>query len=239
MENLKKKIFEPTLSLFLCLFLVASFPVFAETIDEAKLAAQEGLNFFLESIPVGFEKYYGFENREEFSWAILGEPYQMYTIHPDNLIYERPAYTNFIIPLEEWRFPVIYQGCMRTLLTVAKMNGEWKAVAIGGSGIASELDRLEKIYSFGGYRTKRALLRLYQIKADFIAICDDSQKLEDGMFFPLQSARMAIGANIDELIIFSLPELLLLLKQKYRFVILNLKTDEDSGGTRNNKKRKK
>lgn len=221
------------------LLISSSLVIYANTSDKVQQAAQEGLIHFLGKIPVGLEENYGFKTRQEFDWAFLGEPYQMYTIHPDLLINEQPIGSGFIISLEIWRFPVLSHGSIRTLLTVAKVEGEWKAVAIGGAGIASELDQLEKVYSFDRNNTKRALLRLYQIKSDFVAIGDMTQRIEETMFAPLQSARMQLGVGEDEGIIYSLPELVPILQQKYKSVILNLPMEEYAKPRKDIKKKDK
>ena len=222
-----KKMTRKSIVFFSFILLISiSLAVSAIPSDKVQQAAQEGLIHFLGKIPVGLEENYGFNSRQEFDWAFLGEPYEMYTIHPDFLINERPIGSGFITPLEIWRFPVLSHDSMRTLLTVAKVEGEWKAVAIGGAGIAFELDQLEKIYSFDRNNTKRVLLRLYQIKSDFVSIGDLTQRIEEAMFAPLQSARMQMRLGKDERIIYSLPELVPILQKKYKSVILNLPMDE-------------
>ncbi|MCJ7579200.1 MAG: hypothetical protein MUP98_01540 [Candidatus Aminicenantes bacterium] len=219
------------------LLISSSLTVYAAANEKVQQAAQEGLVYFLEKIPVGMEKNYGFNNRQEFDWAFLGEPYELYTIPPDSLINEQPIGAGFLTPLEIWRFPVISQDSMRTLLTVAKMWGEWKAVSIGGTGIALELDQLEKMYSFDRNNTKRVMVRLFQIKSDFITICNLTQEIEDAMFVPLQSARMQMRLGEAERLLYSLPELVPILQKKIKSVILDFPIDEQSKLRKNVKKK--
>jgi len=224
---------------FFILLISSSLASYANTSNRVQQAAQEGLIHFLGKIPVGSEKKYGFNSRQEFDWAFLGAPYELYTIHPDLLVSERPVGSGFLTPLEIWRFPVLSQGSMRTLLTVAKVEGEWKAVAIGGAGIAFELDRLEEIYSFDRNNTKRVLLRLFQIKSDFVSIGNLTQRIEETMFAPLQSARMQMRLGEAERIIYSLPELVLILQKKFKSVILDLPRDEQTKPRKDGKKKDK
>lgn len=225
MDFRMKKLTKPSVYVTSCIFIfmALSLNVFSETIDEVYIAAYDGLDLFLNSIPVGFEKQYGFKNRKEFNKTALGEPYHMHTIYPQSLAYGTPFDNEYIVPLTQWRFPVICEGKIRALLTVSKINGIWRAVDIGAARLATELDMIEKTFINYEQDTKKVLLRLYQIKADFVLFYEKSKRIEEGMLFPLQSGYMAIGGWKKGQAIFSFKDLLPILKKKYKSIYFDLR----------------
>ena len=118
--------------------------------------------------------------------ATIGVPYQMYTIHPDVMKENVTITDDMITSAEEWRFPIICNGRIRALLTVAKANGQWQAVDIGAAALASEMDALEKNLSLTTRDINRIILRLYQINSDFIVITEGSAKITNGLFYPVK-----------------------------------------------------
>lgn len=187
------KIFKRFLYFLLFVILSVSVHVYADSVPaEVAAAADSGLIRMLNSIPQGFESRYGFDNRDEFDNAYTGAPYRMCTIPPAKLdIDYRGAAT--IEPLNVWRFPVICSGSVRSLLTVAQMKGEWRAVEIGAAGLASEFAEFEKNLSKKEKTRNRVLLRLYQFKSDYIGLLDYDREMEAGTFYPLKSASI----NLD------------------------------------------
>ena len=180
------------ISILLMLFLNRAY---AEIPGGVYNAAELGLSRMLVSIPQGYELRYGFVNREEFAKATIGIPYQMYTIHPDLMKDTVTITDDMITSAEEWRFPVICNGSIRALLTVAKVKGQWQAVDIGAATLASEIDVLEKGLSLKTRDINRIILRLYQIQSDFIVITEGSAKITNGSFYPVKSSRMGEGGS--------------------------------------------
>jgi|WetSurMetagenome_2_1015567.scaffolds.fasta_scaffold229258_2 hypothetical protein len=181
-----------SMSILLMLFLNSAY---AEISGDVNNAAELGLSRMLGSIPQGYELQYGFANREEFAIATVGIPYQMYTIHPDMMKDNVTVTDDMITSVEEWRFPVICNGSIRALLTVAKVKGQWQAVDIGAATLASEIDRLEKGLSLKTRDINRIILRLYQINSDFIVITEGSEKITNGSFYPVKSSRIGFGGS--------------------------------------------
>jgi len=212
-DKKRTRLFRPIL--LICVFLGIHSLTFGNEENGVYQAAEAGLHPFLNSIPQGFESSFGFGGREEFSLASLGSPYQLCTIHPKNLAPEAVAGEGLILPLEEFRFPIICRGTMRALLTVARMNGEWRAVEIGAAGLAAELNKLEMNYPASGKESQRILLRLYQLKIDFAGFRETSQRLEETTFVPLRSARLALGTAEEMFILYSYPETLKRARDKY------------------------
>jgi hypothetical protein len=177
-------------------------------------AAEAGLKPFLDLIPPGQEKEYGFENRADFAWAQLGRPYELRTVQPQDLLNPNALLPGVpIVSLNQWRFPVMSRGRICALLTVARMRNDWEAVDLGAAGLASELDAMEKRYGFDNPSLSKTLLRLYQWKIDFVGISGMTQNLEDDRFFPLRSAQLFLGLKGGEFVQYSGRELGRLMKK--------------------------
>ena len=206
----------------LCLFVILICflnVVYAESPRDVNMAAEAGLSHMLASIPKGYESKYGFANREEFETATVGLPYQMQTIHPEIMKSNAAITDDMITSVEEWRFPVICDGRVRALLTVAKVEGRWQAVDIGAATLASEIDTLEKDLSLAKRNVNRTILRLYQIRSDFIVITDSSGKVTTGSFYPLNSEQKGYRGSQNEISRFSsstFQDLLPGLRDRYR-----------------------
>ncbi|MBN1274418.1 MAG: hypothetical protein JXB26_19320 [Candidatus Aminicenantes bacterium] len=222
-------------SLAVLVLLTCSSFLISRPSDEVYAAAFEGMPYFLNAIPEGMEKSFGFSSREEFEKASLGEPYLMQTVDPEKLLNTAYRERDCIISLPEWRFPVICEGNIKTLLTVANINGTWQAVAIGGAGLARELDALEKKYGFDPLNSSKAILRLFQLKADILSVSETGERWEDGLFFPLSSALVITGSSRQEDAFYFFDELLPILKEQYLAVWPYIEKDpQNNKGKRGN-----
>ncbi|MCX6566133.1 MAG: hypothetical protein NTW38_06880 [Candidatus Aminicenantes bacterium] len=200
--------------------------------DNAFQAAAQGLKLFLNAIPEGREPALGFGDRAEFDLAYLGNPYEMYTIHPDRLASAEGSGDKIILSLKQFRFPILCNGKIRALLNVAEVNSEMEAVGIGAANLASAIERIENsIPSSGGF-SRRILLRLYQLRIDFIGYFQEGQSLEKGLFIPLPSALALIGAEPEEIIFYSYPQMLNLVRGKFAELPESLKGDYKNGEER-------
>lgn len=151
--------------------------------DEIITAAKKDLNKFLNLIPAGVEKLYGFENREDFLRAQIGAPFRMYSLNTGFLNNLKSDLKEFIYPVDEWRVPVLIDDKMVSLLTVVKENESYKCVDIGGSALASELNQYEIFYDKNS--DLRALLRLYQIHCDILIISGKNRNITEGNCYSL------------------------------------------------------
>ncbi len=103
--------------------------------EEASLKALSFLNL----IPEGREKDYGFNTRSDFSKIKIEEPYQTFY-----LSYKNNQLTFF--PGNEWRVPVSVDGHYVTLLTVQMNKGKAEAVDFGGNVLAQKIQEFETLY---------------------------------------------------------------------------------------------
>ncbi|KPJ49841.1 MAG: hypothetical protein AMJ41_02230, partial [candidate division Zixibacteria bacterium DG_27] len=136
---------------------------------EVVQAATGGLQPFLRAIPADNLAHYGFSNEAEFAQARLGEPLRVYTIVPDNISNYIPGtdLTSLLTATNLWYFPVLCFGEARTILTVDLVKGEWRAVAIGSSGLAKEVQKLRLRWpSSDGY--EHTFVRVFQAQSDFL-----------------------------------------------------------------------
>ncbi|MDA1009108.1 MAG: hypothetical protein O3C42_00980 [Bacteroidetes bacterium] len=141
--------------------------------------AKKELNNYLQKIPVGQENMFGFNNREEFSQAEIGDPYEIYTLNTEffdakNIISNK----TYIVSTENWRVPIIVNNKYRVLLTISKVNNEWNVVEIGAKGLAEELDMFNKNHHT---INELKILRVFQLKGDFIVTSEN-------IIYPLASA---------------------------------------------------
>jgi len=111
-------------------------PAVIQKIREA--ASSQALSF-LNLIPEGKEKDYGFSSRSEFSAIKIEEPYQTYYIsnHDNQLVF---------LPGNEWRVPLSVDGNFVALLTVQVASGQASVVDFGGNLLAEKLQEFEKLY---------------------------------------------------------------------------------------------
>jgi hypothetical protein len=112
-------------------------------------------------------------------------PYQVVTITSD--FYSNPisSVKSSLLYTDQWIVPISVDGEFRSLLTVEKINNEYKVVALGSASMAYELGQQSIVNSSNQHFG--LLFRIYQYKSDFILTSkdDNSNKL---LVYPLTSA---------------------------------------------------
>jgi len=166
--------------------------------EEVVNAARNGLKNFLAAVQPQDLKILGFLNQSEADNAELGEGFQLYTIHPDDVLSYRENLgdlSSMLIPTDEWQFIILTKGQAKSLLTVDLMGNRWEAVGIGGARLARQLAEIVERYpSNAGYGHK--FIRLYQARSDFVEISNEGRTIG---IIPLVSARIAMGLQQHEL----------------------------------------
>jgi hypothetical protein len=155
-----------------------------------KEAAVKGLTSLLPAIVGDSLKHYNFSDPKELDKATLGGPFRVYTITPENILsYSSGVPVERIIsPTSVWLFPVIAEGEVRTLLTVDQVDGGWKAVAIGSSGLAKQWASIMQVRpSSEGY--DHTFVRVFQATSDIVLV----SRLGETEIIPLESARVSLG----------------------------------------------
>ena len=184
-----------------------SLDVYPQTIDKSIISqlANEELHKYLNQIPSGQEQMFGFNNREEFSKAEIGVPYEVYTLNSDFFNDEIISINkSYVITTNNWRVPVVVDNQNRALLTISKYNNNWAVVKLGATGLANELEMFEQNNSSS---SELKILRVFQITTDFILTNDDK-------LYPLPSAKKLVMSNETRNIGHYLHDMLLIIKSK-------------------------
>lgn len=191
--------------LFLLLLLGLPPALYAQNHKEILMAAGEGISGYLEKIPEGQEGLYGFSSRSEFARAGLGRPYQVLALDPQFFEKDADPGKESLRAAGEWMVPVAVDGHYRSLLTLARMEGEWRVVGLGAAGLARELQDLER--RLGNPDMPGRLLMVHALTADFVLeqapLPDESPRA-----YLLASARMGLEKTMKPGDYYPMPVLL-------------------------------
>jgi len=173
----------------LVLAILSNFSIFslkAQTDEEVLQVANREYPLFLESIPAGKERLFGFTNTEEISFTKPGMPFRIYTI-PDELLKSgKPALNTLLVPADLWKVPIVYRnGDIRTFITISKVSDELRAVSFQGSELAKQLNKYKP--RFKEQYSKIGIVQLTD-KSEFLLLVPADKKLHEGRLYPLNSA---------------------------------------------------
>ncbi|MCX6227270.1 MAG: hypothetical protein NTV01_21415, partial [Bacteroidia bacterium] len=87
--------------------------------------AEAQINMFIKDLPDEGLADYGFLNRKEFEKVSFGAPIPVYTLKDSTVVFT-----------STWRVPVVIDKEYRSLLTVIRENGIFKAVDFGATELA-------------------------------------------------------------------------------------------------------
>jgi hypothetical protein len=148
--------------------------------EAVRQAARDQAADWLARIPTGREGDFGFADRAAMRRVEPGRPWRVVTT--DEAALRAAAAGSLPAPrvLDLWRVPLRVDGRARVLLTVVRRGDAYRAVAVGGAGLAADLDGLQR--RRGMEQRDRALLRIHRLSSDFAL-------LADGRAYPLASAR--------------------------------------------------
>ena len=189
---MKKTLF---FTFFLCLGLLTTAQNTKNNIKaELKATASQDLQYYLNLIPQGQEKEYGFNSRADFQKVSIGEPYQIFFVQRANDVLS-------FQDVKEWRVPLTVNGKYVALLTIVEKNGKTKVVDFGASKLAEKLQAFERLHK--NENNDRVLIRNTYLRKDFIAsdfkaLCGE---LKNGLAILKVSAPAVlypIGANTPE-----------------------------------------
>ena len=166
--------------------------------------ASTDLLSFLERIPSGNEKLFGFDDRANFSKAIIGEPFEIFTLSSNFFLDDSlNKFSNYIVSTGIWRAPIMVNNQVKALATISIENKKWRIVKIGAIGLANEL---YKFFKMNKSLTNFKFIRVYQIKSDFILT-------NQNIIYPLESAKRHNCINND---IYNFHELLNIIKKEIK-----------------------
>ena len=149
-----------------------------------KSTFERELPLILEKIPVNYVLQYGFSNRDEFSKAVAGKPFNYFSYNGSVL--EKSS--TVIIP-------VVVGNEFRALASLDYIKDTLHIVDFGANGLAREI---QSVQSDNSSLSFVGLLRIYSISIDFAIMAQDQEYL----FFPLSSAKAYLQSKgitkIDE-----------------------------------------
>ncbi|MCD4737910.1 MAG: hypothetical protein K8R89_01445 [Anaerolineae bacterium] len=130
---------------------------------------------------LGCEKY-GFRDENELESAVLGFPYEVYTLSPQAVQSYRAdqCMADLIVQEQRWEFPVLVNGEARGLLTVAQQEGQWRVVGFGELTLSRKVVDLQagfanaEVNGVSPYSVK--LLNVYPIQGTFALIESEKQE---------------------------------------------------------------
>jgi hypothetical protein len=141
----------------------------APEIESVTAAARAYLPTLSDKIPAGYEQRYGFRDRREVAKATVGRPIRVTTINPEPT---ETQSTVELLPLDLWRVPVVVDGEHRALVTVARVDGEWRAVEFGATRLAARLQTVSATIRQKDEQV--ALLRIHRLSRDYLVRSADS-----------------------------------------------------------------
>ena len=170
------------LTVFIVMGWILSVPCVMANQDapaDVQQAALQGLQPFLNKIPVISLAEYGFAPGDSLDTATLGNPFLVHTITPGALEQYRTglAVSSIVTPTTMWYFPVLIAGQTRAILVVDRLDNQWQAVSLGYAGLAQELGVLNRQWKASqGYHPM--LIVVFQAKQYLFTVPEiDSQNL--------------------------------------------------------------
>lgn len=143
-------------------------------------AASEQIDYLIQEIPENELIKYGFNSLDELGKISFDKPIKVYRLSDDKI--------EFTLT---WRIPIVVQNEYRALLTVVKENDKYRAVQLGATQLAEMLYGTKHITSLG-------LLRVYELKRDFIIDATDGVEKDQLRFIMIDKCK-AKSYNIDEI----------------------------------------
>ncbi len=132
------------------------------------------LPYILELIPTNEEVKYGFKDRNEFQRAVVGVPYQEYSLSDD-------------AAGGSWRVAVSVDGVNKILMRMKMVDGKWAAVGLSGAGLANELGVFETNHNESKPSWGR-IVRDYDMCCDYVQMEPKEHYGLTGIIHPMESA---------------------------------------------------
>jgi len=170
--------------LLLLLMTLAAYPQ-QNSNQNISQAVLNSLPDWLEKIPAGSESNYGFQSRDEFSRAGLGDPIGIFDLGDE--FYTQTDQAPRLASTGEWRIPVTVDQKIRAMVTVAKQNNSWVIVDFGATGLAEGINNYESKLTADQFRRIK-ILYLYQPLSKFLFYDDPASGPDQIVLLPLRSA---------------------------------------------------
>ncbi|MFA6126181.1 MAG: hypothetical protein WC699_02655 [Bacteroidales bacterium] len=158
------------LFLILLLLITASTEVRSQLVEREAIlqTAVQGINVFIKDLPDGSLNDFGFLNKTEMRQFTFAAPIPVYTLKDTAMVFTGT-----------WRVPIVIDKEYRSLLTVIREAGSFKAVDFGAVELA-------KAYQLNKTRETVGMLRVYQLRKDFLIERNATGKV---LFLPVEYNR--------------------------------------------------
>jgi len=155
---------------------------------EVVQAARQGICDFVKAERSPGSSPFPLAGKASLDNAVIGHGFRVYSIPPMTLV-NSPGLRTIIAPLDVWRFVTAADGTPVSLVTVARVQGVWRAVSMGGARLAAEVHQaMEQWPVQKGYSHR--FVRIFQVRADFIEITANGKLIG---YIPLTASRLAFG----------------------------------------------
>lgn len=156
-----------------------------------KLESGRALPSMLQSIALDDYGLYGLNGVSGLADLSIGQAYRIYTIDIDMLVAGNTDFEQIYRPTSMWYVELLALGGPACLITVEKIDGEYRAVALGARVLAQELYGInEELVTKG--QANPMFLRVYQATSDFLIT---GELPASGSLIPLVSARISLGIS--------------------------------------------
>ena len=179
------RFFLPCLIIMMIGFCFQALPAMEAPSADIPKAAEKGMVAFLANPEITGSKKSPIAAVKSADMT-LGAGFHIHTIAPA-LEAENGSLDALAVPTGHWRFLMLSGNQPVGMLTVVNIDGEWRAVSIGGAGIAGELFQVMNRWPAGEGYTYR-FIRIFQARSDFIEISRNNRL---SGFVPLSSSRIS------------------------------------------------
>jgi len=129
---------------------------------------------------------------QDLARARIAGGFEVHTIAPQDVVAGRGELRQMVQPSGIWRFFVRLGGKPVGLVTVQRMDGNWRAVSFGGAGLAQELAEVMAEHAGVGADRLR-FIRVHQAQADMLEVVSPTDL--QARYALLGSARSALASE--------------------------------------------
>ncbi len=177
--------------IFIILFIPSSKPQSnSDTEKKIKNTGLLELSRFLNNIPVGLEKQFGFETRAQFNRITAGRPLRLYVLSEESSGNNKEI---SIVPGNEWFLPLMVNNKFIALLTVSGEGDKFSAVDFGAGDLAAELNFHKS--EIENQNNNPGILRVYKMQGDILIITSKEKPDKVNLVYPLKSAQASFNSD--------------------------------------------
>lgn len=159
-------------------------------------AAKAAVSAFLGNSDQEELSKFGFNNREEFNKANVGDAFNVHFLSPDAVLNTKHAPTLLSVSdnTNIWQFLVTTEQGAACLVTVDIVGNKWTATTVGGTGLAKQLYEMIQAWpKSSGYEV--VLIKSLQARSDFIEVYFENKNVG---IVTLTSANVALNRDNAE-----------------------------------------